>query len=134
MKNESQQFTQQNHGKDLSKFYMLEPDYDRPIFEVPEILKEKIMEKLDFLYGRGEEAEHSFQEIERIMKVHYAYKTPEMIEREMGLRPSDRFTEKDVILITYGDLIQGDDQLPLEVLADFTHTYLKGAINTLHIQ
>ena len=123
---------QENPKRDLSKFYLLEPDYDRPIFEVPEDLKQKIMKKLEFLYGE-EEAKYLFQEIERIMKVHYAYKTPEMIEQEMELDPSERFTEKDMILITYGDLIEGDDQLPLEVLADFADRYLKGGINTLHI-
>ncbi|MEA2039866.1 MAG: sugar phosphorylase [Thermodesulfobacteriota bacterium] len=122
----------ENANKDLSKFYLLEPDYDRPIFEVPRISKEKIMEKLELLYGK-EVAEPSFQEIERIIKVHYAYKTPEMIEQERDFNPTERFTEKDIILITYGDLIQGDDQLPLEVLADFSDTYLNGGINTLHI-
>ena len=116
---------QENHKRDLSKFYLLEPDYDRPIFEVPGNTQEKIMEKLEFLYGR-EEAEQSFQEVARIMKVHYAYKPPEMIEKERDLDPSERFSEKDVILITYGDLIRGEDQLPLEVLADFTDRYLQG--------
>ena len=132
MKMESQASTKENHKKDLSKFYLLEPDYDRPIFEVPGNTQEKIMEKLEFLYGK-EEAERSFQDVERIMKVHYAYKPPEMIEQERGFDPSERFSEKDVILITYGDLIRGDDQLPLEVLADFADRYLKGGINTLHI-
>ena len=67
------------------------------------------------------------------MKVHYAYKPPEMIEQERDFKPSERFTEKDLILITYGDLIQGEGQLPLEILADFSDTYLKRGINTLHI-
>jgi len=129
---ESQVSTQENQKRAPSKFYMLEPDYDRPAFEVPGSTQEKIMEKLEFLYGR-EDAERSFQELERIMKVHYAYKPPEMIEEEIDLDPSERFSEQDVILITYGDLIRGDDQLPLEVLADFADKYLKGGINTLHI-
>ena len=132
MKIGNQTSMQENPKRDLSKFYMLEPDYDRAIFEMPKNTQKKIMDKLEFLYG-PEEAERSFQEIERIMKVHYAYKPSEMIEQERDLDPSERFSEKDVILITYGDLIRGDDQLPLEVLADFADKYLKGGINTLHI-
>jgi len=66
------------------------------------------------------------------MRVYYAYKTPHMIQMEETLNAHERFTEEDVILITYGDLIQGKNRKPLEILADFTK-YLKGAINTLHI-
>jgi hypothetical protein len=97
---ESQTPMEDNRKKDLSKFYLLEPDYDRPIFEVPGKTQEKIMEKLEFLYGR-EEAEQSFQEVERIMKVHYAYKPPEMIKQEKDLDPSERFSEQDVILLKF---------------------------------
>jgi sucrose phosphorylase len=123
---------QRDSERELSRFYMLEPDYDRPLFEVPGNIKGRIMEKLISLYGDAEACQ-AYSEIERIMKVHYAYKPPEMIEREKDSDPSERFTETDVILITYGDLIQGDGQLPLEVLADFVDRYLKGCINTLHI-
>jgi glycosidase len=66
------------------------------------------------------------------MQVYYAYKTPRMIQMEESFNPHERFTEKDVILITYGDLIQAEDEKPLQILADFTK-YLKEAINTLHI-
>ena len=51
-----------------------------------------------------------------------------MIEWEKDFDPTERFTEKDVILITHGDLIQNGDQFPLEFLADFSEQYLKGAI------
>jgi len=94
---------------------------------------------LEKSYGKNlfplweKEASLWFPELERIMKVNYAYKTPEMIAWEKDFVPEERFTEKDVILITYGDLIQSQDCLPLEILADFSETYLKGAINTLHI-
>ncbi len=117
---------------DRSRFYMLEPDYERSVFEVPSAIRERIVKKLDCLYG-AEIAEGAFRELERLMKVHYAHKPPEMIAREKECLPSERFTEKDIILITYGDLIQGDGAHPLEVLADFADRYLKGGINTFHI-
>ncbi|MBT3258620.1 MAG: sugar phosphorylase [Deltaproteobacteria bacterium] len=112
--------------------HLPEPDYDRPIFEIPEGLRNSILDKLIFLYGE-EDAGACFDELERIMKVYHAHKCPEMIEWEKQFHPADRFTEKDVVLITYGDMIQGEGQLPLEILADFSEKYLKGAINTLHI-
>jgi glucosylglycerate phosphorylase len=114
-----------------SEFHFLEPDYNRDIFEIPPEFKEKIQERLTFLYGE-QKAHVCFKELERIMRVYYAYKTPHMIQMEETLNAHERFTEEDVILITYGDLIQGKDRKPLEILADFTK-YLKGAINTLHI-
>jgi len=49
VKNEYQKTIQGNTNKDLAKFHLLEPDYNRPIFEVPGIYREKIMEKLEFL-------------------------------------------------------------------------------------
>ena len=114
-----------------SEFHFLEPDYDRDIFQIPPEFKEKIQKRLTFLYGE-QKARVCFKELERIMRVYYAYKTPHMIQMEETLNAHERFTEEDVILITYGDLIQGKNRKPLEILADFTK-YLKGAINTLHI-
>ena len=114
-----------------SEFHLLEPDYDRTVFEIPPEFKENIYKKLTFLYGE-QGADGCFAELERIMRVYYAYKTPHMIQLDEAFNAHERFTEKDVILITYGDLIQGKNRKPLEILADFTK-YLKGAINTLHI-
>ena len=114
-----------------SEFHFLEPDYDRDIFQIPPQLKRKILDKLTFLYGESI-SNACYGELERIMRVYYAYKTPRMIQMEKSFNSRERFTEKDVILITYGDLIQADDQKPLQILADVTK-YLKDAINTLHI-
>ncbi|EFK06276.1 alpha amylase, catalytic domain protein [delta proteobacterium NaphS2] len=114
-----------------SEFHFMEPDYDREIFQIPPESKQKILDKLAFLYGESV-SNACYGELERIMRVYYAYKTPRMIQMEESFNPHERFTEKDVILITYGDLIQAKDEKPLQILADFTK-YLKKAINTLHI-
>jgi len=132
MKDTNQQSSQTVPAIDSSKFYLLEPDYERPVFEVPDEYKKRMLDRLIFIYGK-EKANDCFNDLERIMKVHYAYKDPEMIEWEKNFDPTIRFTEKDVILITYGDLIQSTDHLPLDILADFSEKYLKGTINTLHI-
>ncbi len=117
---------------DWSQSHYPEPDYSRPVLEIPWHYKERILDKLIFLYG-VDVAWQAFLEIERLMKVYYAHKTPQLIEWENQFKPENRFTEKDVILITYGDLIRDPNKKPLETLEEFCSTYLKGTINTLHI-
>ncbi len=84
------------------------------------------------LYGQ-EKAKECMNELLRIMKVHYAHKPQEMIDEERDYNSNNRFTEKDVILITYGDLIHKVEGTPLAALSEFCKTYLEGTINTLHI-
>ncbi len=45
----------------------------------------------------------------------------------------DRLTERDVILITYGDQIHNGDEAKLKTLKKFLDDYLKGFINSVHI-
>ncbi len=117
---------------DRRYFHYNEPDYHRPIFQVPDYFKLRFQNKLTFLYGQAR-MELIYPELERILKVYYAYKTPQMIEWEKNFNPENRFTEKDVILITYGDLIKTPNQKPLRTLAQLTESYLRNVINTLHI-
>ncbi len=42
-------------------------------------------------------------------------------------------TEKDVILITYGDIVREEGRAPLATLNDFVTSHLKGTFNTIHI-
>ncbi|MCK4558587.1 MAG: alpha-glucosidase C-terminal domain-containing protein [Calditrichia bacterium] len=114
------------------KFHYLEPDYSRPVLELDKKLEERIRDKLKFLYG-DESADKLYDELFRLLKVYYAHKTSEMIEWEKDFDEKNRFTEKDVILITYGDLISGKNQKPLVTLEILCKTYLKGVFNTLHI-
>ncbi len=109
-----------------------EPDYERPIYELPAERRNKIFNRLRFLYGE-DIAEFYMPELERVIKVYYAHKTEEMIQDESSLKPEEQFTEEDVILITYGNLLRGKERSPLATLATFCDTYLEGTINTLHI-
>ncbi len=114
------------------KFHNWEPNYSRPVLELDKKLEERIRDKLKFLYG-DELADKLYDELYRLLKVYYAHKTPEMIDWEKDFDEKNRFTEKDVILITYGDLISGKNQIPLVTLEKLCKTYLKGVFNTLHI-
>ncbi len=109
-----------------------ELDYTLPLLNIPEVSRKRIYNRLSFLYGE-EEARKIMPELERILKVYYAFKPQEMIENEKIFNPNERFTEKDVILITYGDLLRGKEHSPLATLANFCDTYLEGSVNTLHI-
>jgi sucrose phosphorylase len=112
--------------------YNQEPDYERDLFEIPPAAREQMFNRLRFLYGE-DEARDIMPELERLLKVHYAHKTPEMIEAEKAFDPKERFTEKDIILITYGDVLQGGEVSPLATLHKIVNTYNAGVINTLHI-
>jgi glycosidase len=117
---------------DPSKFHYLKPDYTQPIPEIPEGAKYNILSKLEQLYDK-ELAAKWFPEIERVMKVYYAHKTPEMHKWEQDFQHHDRFTEKDVILITYGDIIRNHGDKPLFTMKEIFHEYLHNAFNTVHI-
>ena len=94
-----------------------EPDYKRDLLKVNKETKSNIKEILCKLYGSAM-AKKWYPEIKRRMQVYYAHKTSEMIEDDAGFQPENRFTEKDMILITYGDLIVSPGKRPLEVLYD----------------
>ena len=115
-----------------AKFHLLEPDYSKPILNISKSDKKKLKDKLNILYGEKQSKE-SFQEIERLLKVYYAHKTTEMIEWEKEFKNKNRISEKDAILITYGDLINDSGQPPLETLSEISKKYFKSAFNTIHI-
>ncbi|MEA3332092.1 MAG: alpha-amylase family glycosyl hydrolase, partial [Pseudomonadota bacterium] len=125
-----------NRGRLLSKItrisYNPEPDFTKPILEIAPEKKERMFSRLLFLYGK-EQADRIMPEIERILKVHHAHKPEALIAAEKDFVPKERFTEKDMVLITYGDMITGQGSTPLATLHDFVNTYNLGAINTLHI-
>jgi hypothetical protein len=107
-----------------------EPDYTKPLLRLSSKARERIFSRLIFLYGEAIATAY-MPELERILQVYYAHKPLEMIEKDFD--PGERFTEKDVILITYGDILRGKERSPLATLAKFCDNYLEGTINTLHI-
>ncbi len=109
-----------------------EPDYSKPVPFLTEQQKQKLHKRLEFLYGKNK-ADEYIPELERIIRVYFAHKPEELKQRESYFNPENRFTEKDIILITYGDLIRENGVPPLETLSKFAQSYLEGEINTLHI-
>ncbi len=99
-------------------YYDEYPDYTRPTLEIPRRLRDRVLGRLEFLYGpKG--AENWMPEIERILKVHHAHKPPEMLEKEKNSDPALRFCQDHIILITYGDMVKGEVPTPLSALHRF---------------
>jgi sucrose phosphorylase len=112
--------------------YSEKPDYTRPVLDLPDEARERIFDRLRFLYGY-DAAQACMPELERLLKVHYAHKPLELIEQDRHFDPETRFSETDMVMITYGDLLRGKKHSPLASLAYFLQRPLKEIINTIHI-
>lgn len=86
--------------------------------------KNHIREQLTFLYG--EKSQDVWRDLSDSLD--------KFRERTGGIQ-SERFdlSEKDVVLITYGDQFQSPDQSHLKTLADFLKNELGSAINRVHL-
>jgi len=122
-----------NSGQDAySSLHNKAPDYTKPLFKFSNETQARIFDRLVSIYNK-ESALDFLPELIRICQVYYAHKPQQLIERDKSFKIEERFTEKDVILISYGDLVEGEGKNPLNKLANFCDRVLKGEINTLHI-
>lgn len=112
--------------------HLEEPDYSRERYALSPEAEEKIFNRLSILYN-DVTARSYLPEIERLMQVYYCYKSDSMIEADKTFDIKERFSQEDVILITYGDVIEQPGESPLTTLAKFFGMHLDGIINTLHI-
>lgn len=83
---------------------------------------EAIQKRLKKIYGE-EKGKIAFQRILPILEKFPAE------EKTKG----DYFSEKDIILITYGDTLKSRDSVPLKTLHQFADKYLHDAFSTIHI-
>ena len=80
-----------------------------------------LLERLEVLYG--EEAEAVLKKLLALLQ-DYEEKLP---------KNTFEFSEKDAVLITYGDSFQQKNKTPLTVLNDFASEYLSDAISIVHV-
>ncbi len=80
-----------------------------------------------FLYGE-EQAGSLYERIEERL-ADFQRQHPQLSD----LAATDRISEKDSILITYGDMVQDEGKAPLQTLANFLDRHLKDVITTIHI-
>jgi len=84
---------------------------------------ERIRNRINRLYGPSE-SEHL---LERTVALIGRYGVG--LE---GFSHADRWDESTSVLITYGDMVQNDNEAPLQVLKRFADQYLSGAISSIH--
>ncbi|MEM9265402.1 MAG: alpha-amylase family glycosyl hydrolase [Cyanobacteria bacterium P01_F01_bin.13] len=116
------------------KAYNPAPDYTRPLLKLSLEQRQRLLKRLTFLYGETAAAHH-IPELERLLKVHDAHKTLEKKAENGHFNPNNRFTQQDIALITYGDILLSDSASPLATLADFLEctSGLRGVFNIVHI-
>jgi glucosylglycerate phosphorylase len=88
---------------------------------------ERIRQQLAFIYGE-EVAQSLWPQLNEILDNFH-----KQFSEKQGIRPSGRLSQRDAILITYGDQIQAPDRPPLQALAEFLESYLQDAISGVHI-
>ena len=81
-----------------------------------------MIERLNKLYSKSD-TQKALKEIERLEEKYKKLITPNQYE----------MTQKDVILITYGDQVVQPSHEPLETLKEFLDEYVKDIINSIHI-
>jgi glycosidase len=114
--------------------YLEEADYSRPLPDIPVDRQERLLERLRFLYG-DEIARATLPELLRLLKVHHAHKPEELLEAERTFDPAERFTQSDVMLITYGDTIRDQRLTGLAALGSFLEDIQRRArlFSILHV-
>src|SRR5215207_2724395 len=80
--------------------------------------------------------------LSQLTSLYGAEKAPQLLDRVQGLmdgyrarirRQDGELTERDAILITYGDELQSPGEKPLQTLGAFCNQYLQGVVNGIHI-
>jgi len=114
--------------------YLNKPDFTTPPPEIGEEGCKRLLARLDFLYGR-EVTESVLPELLRLMRVHLAHKPEELKQEEKSFQAAHRFSERDMILVTYGDMVRAKGKTGLAALAEFLEYYRRGdpAFSILHV-
>ncbi len=88
----------------------------------------RICDHLAFLYGQEGQAV-----ADRLLERLAAFRREHPALTQGRIPPAERLTEKDVILITYGDQVQAPHRLPLDSLRAFLAERVGGLIRAVHI-
>lgn len=112
--------------------YLPEPNYAQPLTGLTPEIAGRVRRRVAFLYGE-ERADTVTRHVDRLVRVQDAYATPQIRAAEAAFVPRDRFSEKDAVLITYGDLVVSEGRTPLRTLSDFAFVFFRGLVTTVHV-
>jgi len=87
----------------------------------------KLIEHLNFLYG-DEKAQTIYTNVMALLN-RFKQDHPDLVNHDKN----ERINEKDVILITYGDMVKDEGEKPLKTLGRVLKEYLVDLISTVHI-
>jgi len=90
-------------------------------------LEKKLFDHLAFLYGEEQAPALTKRFLDLLND--FRAQHPELAKA----KPSEKVSERDAILITYGDMVQNSGEAPLRTLAYFLKKYLDDVISTVHI-
>jgi glucosylglycerate phosphorylase len=91
-------------------------------------LEDRMLDHLAFVYGAARAAPIARRLSQRLEA--FRAQHPEL---RAAPPPSERLTEDDVVLITYGDLVSAPGEPPLQTLGTFLDTTLRGVAGAVHI-
>jgi sucrose phosphorylase len=114
--------------------YLDKPDFNLPPPEISDEGRTRLIARLEFLYG-CEVAERVLPELLRLMRVHLAHKPEELEQAEKSFQAAHRFSEQDMMLITYADMVQAREKTGLAALREFLEYFRRGeaAFSILHV-
>jgi len=100
-------------------------------FTLPEHIEQRLLDHLTFLYG----AERAPALLERLRTIltRFRQRNPQLPTAEECPPPQERLTERDAILITYGDQVTEPGKPPLQTLAEVLEKYVKGIVTGVHV-
>jgi len=90
------------------------------------MMEQELREHLRFLYGDAQ-VDVLYSRL-RSLIAEYRQKLGDIADKQAGY-----FDERDVVLITYGDMVQEAGEAPLQTLAKFLEHTVGGIINTVHL-
>ena len=92
------------------------------------VLKNKVMQQLNFIYNEVElstNADLLSDQLIALMRIDESCQSPAPHQ--------NNWTQKDVIMITYGDSLVKANEKPLVTLENFMNQYLEKSVNSVHI-
>jgi glycosidase len=98
---------------------------------LPEHVEQRLLDHLTLLYRR--ERAPALLERLRVILTQFRQRNPQLPAAGECPPPQERLTERDVILITYGDQVTEPGKPPLQTLAEILEKYVKGVITGVHI-
>jgi glycosidase len=90
--------------------------------------QDRILDHLTFLYG-AEQAPILLERLDGILDRFQSRQLRPKTEQS----PQDRLTERDVVLITYGDQVSEQGKPPLRTLVEVLGKYVQGVVTGVHI-